>query len=197
MHAHQLGLGQPTPKTNPTAAKWLKQALTTVVNPKSVKISLTVLATILRSSFWKNGGTGIGAWQLLRSLITSGITVWSLGAIVSHFCDDNDRTAEQTDFGKYRPSFFLSWTLHARFMPQKYKFKVPLLYVGFPVTMKGSLGGSLFSVRPAATETGAVEPKWTYFSVDPKAYLNPTLPFEEKLCDMMVRQVSIPCSVPP
>ncbi|KAG0639692.1 hypothetical protein HOY80DRAFT_68805 [Tuber brumale] len=90
--------------------------------------------------------------------------------------------------GKFRPILFFCSTTHTRFLPKAHTFKYPLLYVGFPVNFKGSIGG-LFSVlyskeeREEKLKTGVKEKKrpFTFFSLDPAGYINPELPFERKL----------------
>lgn len=113
--------------------------------------------------------------------------------------------------GRLKPMFYFCSTTHGRFSPTKHSFKYPLLYVGFPVTLKGTVGGgSLFSVKPSLAEInkakaiagedygsaggndGSSGPKeWrTLFTVDPAKYLNPELPFDEKLQDVLSSHVS-------
>ncbi|KAF8246548.1 hypothetical protein K440DRAFT_553272 [Wilcoxina mikolae CBS 423.85] len=96
--------------------------------------------------------------------------------------------------GRFRPMLYFCSTTHARFAPTKHRFKYPLLYVGFPVTMKGTVGGgSLLSVKPSVSEMkmvesvgGSLKEWWTIFTVDPSKYLNPELPFDEKLHDVLL-----------
>jgi hypothetical protein len=100
--------------------------------------------------------------------------------------------------GRFRPMLYFCSTTHARFSPTKHRFKYPLLYVGFPVTMKGTVGGgSLLSVKPSLSEMKKAENVgmslkewWTVFTVDPSKYLNPQLPFDEKLHDVLTGHVS-------
>ncbi|KAG0133834.1 hypothetical protein HOY82DRAFT_248736 [Tuber indicum] len=96
--------------------------------------------------------------------------------------------------GKFRPILFFCSTTHARFLPKAHTFKYPLLYVGFPVNFKGSIGG-LFSVLDSKEEreeeklkTGGKEKKrpFTFFSLDPAGYINPELPFERKLDSVLI-----------
>ncbi|CUS10759.1 unnamed protein product [Tuber aestivum] len=95
--------------------------------------------------------------------------------------------------GKFRPILFFCSTTHARFLPKKHTFKYPLLYVGFPVNFKGSIGG-LFSVldskgeREEKLNMGEREGKrpFTFFSIDPSGYINPELPFERKLDSVLI-----------
>ncbi|PWW77990.1 DUF1365-domain-containing protein [Tuber magnatum] len=95
--------------------------------------------------------------------------------------------------GKFRPILFFCSTTHARFLPKKHTFKYPLLYVGFPVNFKGSIGG-LFSVldskeeREEKLKMGEKEEKrpFTFFSLDPAGYINPKLPFERKLDSVLI-----------
>lgn len=97
--------------------------------------------------------------------------------------------------GKFRPLFFFCSTTHARFLPKKHTFKYPLLYVGFPVTMKGSVGG-LFSVLESKSEKAEnmklgqkSKDQFTFFSIDPASYTNPDLPFETKLDSVLNHHV--------
>lgn len=98
--------------------------------------------------------------------------------------------------GKFRPMLFFCSTTHARFLPKKHSFKYPLLYVGIPVTFKGSIGG-LFSVLDSKEERdGKVEVEgkdvqrpFTLFSLDPAGYTNPELPFEKKLVSVLIHHV--------
>jgi len=98
--------------------------------------------------------------------------------------------------GKFRPILFFCSTTHARFLPKKHTFKYPLLYVGFPVNFKGSIGG-LFSVLDSKKEKeeklkmGEKEEKrpFTFFSLDPAGYINPELPFEKKLDSVLIHHV--------
>ena len=103
--------------------------------------------------------------------------------------------------GKLRPMFYFCSTTHRRFSPTEHSFKYPLLYVGFPVTLKGTVGGgSLFSVKPSLAEINQAKTtaggdcsglkEWrTIFTVDPAKYLNPELPFDEKLQDVLINHV--------
>lgn len=73
--------------------------------------------------------------------------------------------------------------------------------MGFPVTLKGTVGGgSLFSVKPSLAEINQAKTtaggdcsglkEWrTIFTVDPAKYLNPELPFDEKLQDVLINHV--------
>lgn len=197
LHTQQLGLRHETKaKGNATAARWLRNSLTAAATPTAVCTSLTVIATVLKASYRNHNGAVISPMSLIRSLVISGVTIWSLGAVLNHFLADDDVDAQKTDWGKLRPSLFMSSTYHARFLPTKYRFEFPLLYVGFPAKMKGTLGGKLFAVKPAETEVVVEKSKWTVFSVDPSRYLNPTLPFEEKLGDAMRRDVGLCNSSP-
>jgi len=97
--------------------------------------------------------------------------------------------------GKFRPILFFCSTTHARFLPKKHTFKYPLLYVGFPVNFKGSIGG-LFSVLDSKKEKeeklkmGEEEKRpFTFFSLDPAGYINPELPFERKLDSVLIHHV--------
>ncbi|PUU75222.1 hypothetical protein B9Z19DRAFT_1131714 [Tuber borchii] len=98
--------------------------------------------------------------------------------------------------GKFRPILFFCSTTHARFLPKKHTFKYPLLYVGFPVNFKGSIGG-LFSVldskkekeeklKMGEKEVKRVKRPFTFFSLDPAGYINPELPFERKLDSVLI-----------
>ena len=101
--------------------------------------------------------------------------------------------------GKFRPILFFCSTTHARFLPKKHTFKYPLLYVGFPVNFKGSIGG-LFSVldskkekeeklKMGEKEVNRVKRPFTFFSLDPAGYINPELPFERKLDSVLIHHV--------
>lgn len=97
--------------------------------------------------------------------------------------------------GKFRPLFFFCSTTHARFLPKKHTFKYPLLYVGFPLDMKGSVGG-LFSVLESKSEKvenlklgQKSKDQFTFFSIDPASYTNPDLPFETKLNSVLIHHV--------
>ncbi|RPA96795.1 DUF1365-domain-containing protein [Choiromyces venosus 120613-1] len=95
--------------------------------------------------------------------------------------------------GRFRPMLFFCSTTHARFLPKKHTFKYPLLYVGFPVNFKGSIG-ELFSVLDSKEEKeeklkmrGKEEKRpFTFFSLDPAGYINPELPFERKLDSVLI-----------
>lgn len=108
----------------------------------------------------------------------------------------SSRTGLEEKFpGKFRPLFFFCSTTHARFLPKKHTFKYPLLYVGFPVTMKGSVGG-LFSVLESKSERAenlklghSPKDQFTFFSIDPASYTNPDLPFETKLNSVLTHHV--------
>ncbi|CCX07112.1 Similar to hypothetical protein [Tuber melanosporum Mel28]; acc. no. XP_002835392 [Pyronema omphalodes CBS 100304] len=94
--------------------------------------------------------------------------------------------------------------MHARFVPTKHRFRYPLFYVGFPLTQKGSVGnGSFLSIKPSiseiqqAKENGYKIKEWkTAFTVDPSKYLNPSLPFDEKLASILVRHNLNPSDYP-
>lgn len=108
----------------------------------------------------------------------------------------SSRTGLEEKFpGKFRPLFFFCSTTHARFLPKKHTFKYPLLYVGFPVSMKGSVGG-LFSVLESKSEKAenlklghGSKDQFTFFSIDPASYTNPDLPFETKLNSVLTHHV--------
>jgi hypothetical protein len=96
-------------------------------------------------------------------------------------------------YGIFRPKFFFCLTTHARFIPTHHKFKYPLLYVGIPLGMKGGIG-NLLSVKPSESEinngdTGLKMP-WSFFTVDPGRYMNPELPFDKKLENVIKGHVS-------
>jgi hypothetical protein len=99
--------------------------------------------------------------------------------------------------GIFRPKFFFCLTTHARFIPTQHKFKYPLLYVGIPLGMKGGIG-NLLSIKPSESEinksNGAgkgLKQAWSFFTVDPGRYMNPELPFDEKLVNVIKGHVSL------
>lgn len=93
---------------------------------------------------------------------------------------------------RMRPMFFFCSASHARFTPEKRRFKYPMLYVGFPATLKGGVSGGsrLFSVLPSPTETTTRTPPRSIFTVDPAKYFSPDLSFVEKLHQVLAGHVS-------
>ena len=86
------------------------------------------------------------------------------------------------------PKFYFSYTEHRRFASLVNYFKFPILYAVVPGNFKGS-AGRLFSIKPAKGEDGC-DKRWTFFSLDPKAYVRPDLPFETKFSDVLLEAVS-------
>lgn len=116
-------------------------------------------------------------------------------------------------FGRYTPRFYLCWTTHARFYPLKYRFNFPLLYVGFPAQMSGATSPTsrMFSVLPPSqsgsphlkgsrlTGTPAktfLQKHFTFFTIDPSRYFNPTLPFNCKLDSFLMTHGKNPADYP-
>lgn len=138
----------------------------------------------LTFGFWKN-----------FALICLGICLFKVAPFVWMVALSSRAGLEENFFGKFRPLFFFCSTTHARFLPKKHTFKYPLLYVGFPVTMKGSVGG-LFSVLESKSEKAEnaklgqkSKDQFTFFSIDPAGYTNPDLPFESKLDSVLIHHV--------
>lgn len=116
--------------------------------------------------------------------------VWYL-APVAYAIAQGTYPGHEASYGRFRPTLFFCSTTHARFTPTKHFFKYPILYVGFPVTFKGSIGG-LFGIVAAASEKDGPQQRSarTIFSVDPASFVNPTLPFDQKLAPILLRNVS-------
>ncbi|KAI5849681.1 hypothetical protein BZA05DRAFT_339090 [Tricharina praecox] len=101
-----------------------------------------------------------------------------------------------------RPTFFFASTTHARFIPTKHSFKYPLLYVGFPLTMRGSIG-KVASIKASRSEKTKAEEEgrtlkedFTFFSVDPARYINSDLPFDQKLDSVLLGHGLNPADYP-
>lgn len=180
-----------SPQASSIPSKWREALVSIMRNRIVLQLGITAAIFLLSTKFCNLGlrfDFGSILWDV--SIMAAIWTVVSLS--ISHFSDDSFEVMGPR-FGKFRPLFFLCWTIHARFSPTQYKFKYPLLYVGFPVSLRGTVGGSLFSVLPSQTEKEQQQPekkgKFTLFSVDPSSYFNPKLPFDQKVNDLLVRRV--------
>ncbi|KAI5852711.1 hypothetical protein DFP73DRAFT_570923 [Morchella snyderi] len=126
------------------------------------------------------------------ALVCLGICLFEVAPFVWMVMRSSRMSLEEKFPGKFRPLFFFCSTTHARFLPKKHTFKYPLLYVGFPVTMKSAVGG-LFSVVESQSEKAEnlklgrkSRDRFTFFSIDPAGYTNPELPFEKKLESVLI-----------
>jgi hypothetical protein len=158
---------------------------------KAITVALAVASALQFFDVW---GLTFGFWKNF-AFICLGICLFKVAPFVRVVALSSRTNLEERFPGKFRPLFFFCSTTHARFLPKKHTFKYPLLYVGFPVTMKGSVGG-LFSVLESKLEKAensklGQESKnhFTFFSIDPASYMNPDLPFETKLNSVLIHHV--------
>ncbi|KAF8443652.1 hypothetical protein BDZ91DRAFT_167116 [Kalaharituber pfeilii] len=105
-----------------------------------------------------------------------------------------DVAAIEANFiGKFKPRVYFSATTHARFSPVKHKFRYPLMYVGFPIAFEGTCN-ALISVRgvpgndPRKRFWGKGTQLWSFFDVRPENYVNPHLPFSQKLDPVLLQE---------
>ncbi|KAI5778423.1 hypothetical protein EDC01DRAFT_634816 [Geopyxis carbonaria] len=187
-------------QTSSIPSRWLESLRSIMRNHVVLQLGITAAICLSLSTIYNLGiRFEFGSIMWAVSIVT---VIWNLvGLSISHFSDDGADLMGPARFGKFRPLFFLCWTIHARFSPTQYKFKYPLLYVGFPVSLKGSIGGSLFSVLPSQTEKEQLQQpekkgKFTFFSVDPSSYFSPNLPFDQKVNDLLIRRGLDPADYP-
>ncbi|KAL7272312.1 hypothetical protein RUND412_004886 [Rhizina undulata] len=147
-----------------------------------VAVTLVCACALQLVDIW---GLTLGFWWNL-SFIVAGICLHSIIPFVIGVWRER-RDFEDQFKGKFRPLFFFCSTTHSRFLPKKHTFKYPVLYVGFPVNFRGSIGG-LFSVLDSRQEKEEQlklgqrkENGFTFFSINPAGYTNPDLPFDKKL----------------
>lgn len=156
-----------------------------------ITIALVVASALQFFDVWR---LTFGFWKNF-ALICLGICLTKVAPFVWMVVLSSRTGLEEKFPGKFRPLFFFCSTTHARFLPKKHTFKYPLLYVGFPVSMKGSVGG-LFSVLESESEKAEnlklghrSKDQFTFFSIDPASYTNPDLPFETKLNSVLIHHV--------
>lgn len=158
---------------------------------KVITVALVVASALQFFDVWR---LTFGFWKNF-ALICLGICLTKVAPFVWMVVSSSRTGLEEKFPGKFRPLFFFCSTTHARFLPKKHTFKYPLLYVGFPVSMKGSVGG-LFSVLESKSEKAEnlklgrrSKDQFTFFSIDPASYTNPDLPFETKLSSVLIHHV--------
>lgn len=159
-----------------------------------ITVALVVASALQFFDVWR---LTFGFWKNF-ALICLGICLTKVAPFVWMVVLSSRTGLEEKFPGKFRPLFFFCSTTHARFLPKKHTFKYPLLYVGFPVSMKGSVGG-LFSVLESESEKAenlklghSSKDQFTFFSIDPASYTNPDLPFETKLNSVLIHHVRRP-----
>lgn len=126
------------------------------------------------------------SWGIFwNAAVLCGVYVfWKIVPVIAGLFRNLDHLEEGL-VGQFRPLFFFSATTHSRFTPTKHRFKYPLLYVGFPVTFKGSIG-SLLTVKGSEDEEAALAKRpFTFFTLDPKTYYEPDLSFDKKMVSVL------------
>jgi len=166
------------------------------ISTQLAALCVSVGSVILSNAVQTSGPT---PWRALGELLIAGALYATLPTVIRWFFSAPIDGLSMGCPEGFRPTFFFASTTHARFIPTKHSFRYPLLYIGFPLTMRGSIGKvaaiktSESEKKKAQEEGRTIEEDFTFFSVDPARYINSELPFDEKL-DSVLRGHVCPLS---
>ncbi|KAF3942409.1 hypothetical protein ABW19_dt0202361 [Dactylella cylindrospora] len=147
-------------------------------------LSSFAINTLLPSYISSHGlPMSVSGWFLVAVLAQ--IFEAIIGAASTDYFDIAERLKNSGE-SRLAPRFFFCASRHLRLSPNGYFFQYPILYVGMTTKFVDSIGW-LFSVKESEQEAKQSDlnsrrtpSRFTFFKLDPRAYMNSKVGFDEK-----------------